>query len=310
MSLSTDFLSNSDSDGGSSSLYIRPVFLRKRVKRSVDKSTDLVTSLETQDSQVRDQRTDREARIESKNEDLRAQFEIETDLTKSIRTRGQKSLSEPLAERQCEAESCDEMSPSTLFEESSKICPTNASDATIPLRPVKKPKVKREGIGDNELTFEYGDPVAGYRFVGSKNDFENYAKTNERQSPSSATSTESDKDECDAELYDAKEKTSHSKRASDISLYMSGRIADLRLPIEHAPLIDDVKLEDIEEPKIDLFFQRCASHQNKPLRELLKQERVAWHPDKALRTNFKPGTERSSKITRVFQAINSLWEKA
>ncbi|SCU96365.1 LAFA_0G05952g1_1 [Lachancea sp. 'fantastica'] len=293
MSLSADFLSSSDSDDDYGYSYARPSLMRKRVKRSETLELPHVQA----HRQVRYSTQD-ETNLESTQEATRVKLESCYDAGKLVN--GQcKSRPKKVIDKTSLSEA--EVSENTPIKEHQ----TEHSNVGLLSASDQQPKNRTQFQSSQEPTFEYGAPVDGYRFVGSRTDYETFVRS---AGPSLSEQTGTYYGEEHSVDYSSDEKSQPDK-TSDISLYMNRDNARLRAPIEGAPFLEDLTLEGIEDSEIISFLQRYATEQNQRFRELLKQERIAWHPDKAQRATDESNSQSIIKITRIFQAINSLWEK-
>ncbi|CEP64519.1 uncharacterized protein LALA0_S12e00716g [Lachancea lanzarotensis] len=283
MSLSADFLSDSDSDNERDYSYVRPTLARKKVQRN----EKLEVSSFKEHGQLIYPTQDRD-NLESPKLVLpvKARYNYDFEVLEKEQRMGRPE------------EVIDKTSTRETYAlDEPHECLSDPSEGL--------PRIKSPKKGGQDLTFEYGTPVDGYRFVGSRTDYATFIRSTE---PSSSTQSQACSEE-DLSRDISFDQKSQSGKTLDISLYMNRDSAKLRIPVEGAPFLDDVKIESIEESRISRFLEKCAVHQEQVLRELLKQERIAWHPDKAQRSNDEAKSQNLIKVTRIFQAINSLWEK-
>ncbi|SCV03727.1 LANO_0G05886g1_1 [Lachancea nothofagi CBS 11611] len=301
MSLSADFLSPSDSDNETDMKYLKPILVRKRSKQSL--------SCRMMRSNGR-----RPVLRSRKLPEASAGSRSDTELSISTSWPHADSLltSEPEFVK-ANTEPCPKRThimTETLLE--SSLCNDNSSITYSPSHSQssspKPVKVKvRDPDSISEMTYEYGAPIKGYRFVGNERDLKNYLEAKKLKLPS--VEAENTELKIDPLIFDKYERKSHTKAFDDVSLYLKREPGTTRVPIPNAPLIGEVTVEAIKSVDIRSFLEKCASHLNTSVRELLKQERVAWHPDKALRGSTRVATEDLSIVTKVFQTVNSLWEE-
>ncbi|CAR24047.1 uncharacterized protein KLTH0F06446g [Lachancea thermotolerans CBS 6340] len=158
-----------------------------------------------------------------------------------------------------------------------------------------------------EPTYEYGNPINGYKFVGSRSDYEKFTRAAESSSPSGGAD---DTNYIDSRIFDRA--SMHSKRSShpdDIAVYWARELGATRAPLPGAPLVQEVTIQSIDKASLADFLGRSALSLRLPLREVLKQQRVVWHPDKVFRGSARANPNDAEKVTRIFQVINSLWEE-
>ncbi|SCW03246.1 LAFE_0G06216g1_1 [Lachancea fermentati] len=154
----------------------------------------------------------------------------------------------------------------------------------------------------SELLFEYGEPLNGYRFVGNQREYEEYLKARNRDS-----SDQNDKSPL--EDYPNRQTPSiKTQNYSEILDYWNKGVEFLRAPLRDAPFLEKVKLEDINRDVVEEFFLASSAVIDLSLKEMYKRERIYWHPDKMTRLVETKDEEVVSKITKIFQIINDLWE--
>ncbi|CUS24618.1 LAQU0S18e00342g1_1 [Lachancea quebecensis] len=177
---------------------------------------------------------------------------------------------------------------------------------TPPDRPSSQQQ-KRSHTKISGPTYEYGDPINGYQFVGSRNDYEKFIRAGKS---SSSSAGEDDTNYIDSRIFDRV--SVHSKRYSrsdDIAIYWALEPGATRAPLPGAPHVEDVPIQNIDKASLADFLEKSALTLRLPLRDVLKQQRVAWHPDKVFRGSARANANTTEKVTRIFQVINSLWEE-
>lgn len=156
-----------------------------------------------------------------------------------------------------------------------------------------------------ERTYEYGIPINGYKFVGKRSDYEKFMKAG-----SSKENVHAGIDGIDPQAFDRCVKPLRSSvRSDDISIYWSESQGVTRLPTLHVPRLEEVPIDSIEKNEISQFMRQSALALKLPLRDVLKQQRIVWHPDKVSQSSPNAAKDFISKATKVFQVINSLWEE-
>lgn len=80
----------------------------------------------------------------------------------------------------------------------------------------------------------------------------------------------------------------------------------IRIPIEELPLLSDSNIADITVEKVRSFYLKSSQILKMPMKVLLRDQRIRWHPDKMSRKCGK-SVEDIRKITAVSQTINWLW---
>lgn len=169
-------------------------------------------------------------------------------------------------------------------------------------------KYKLEG----DQYFEYGETINGYKFVAHKNDrakLENAQakRTRPQEGPSDLCDPG---DSIDPLVFDRGSHVSKRLRSSDTSRIKEyWQSTAVRVPVPTAPELSAVSEEEITRGDISNFYRKSSELLGKPMLHLLKQERVAWHPDKMSRRIGHLSDKDSMKITRIFQIVNELWEE-
>lgn len=154
--------------------------------------------------------------------------------------------------------------------------------------------------------FEYGETINGYKFVAHKND---RAKLENAQAKRTH-SQEDPSDPIDPLVFDRGSHVSKRLRSSDTSRTKEyWQSTAVRVPVPTAPELSAVSEEEITRGDISNFYRKSSELLGKPMLHLLKQERVAWHPDKMSRRIGHLTDKDSMKITRIFQIVNELWEE-
>ena len=69
------------------------------------------------------------------------------------------------------------------------------------------------------------------------------------------------------------------------------------------------KWQDVGEEAVEAFFRHGAGVEGVDLGEVLKRERVRWHPDKMQQRAGDGGIddETMKAVTAVFQVVDTLW---
>ncbi|AMD19104.1 HBR203Wp [Eremothecium sinecaudum] len=80
----------------------------------------------------------------------------------------------------------------------------------------------------------------------------------------------------------------------------------IRVPIRNAPLLTDVNIEAITTAAIRDFYLESSEILGVPLKVLLRDQRIRWHPDRMMR-RFEALEVNNRIITLLFQIINELW---
>ena len=73
--------------------------------------------------------------------------------------------------------------------------------------------------------------------------------------------------------------------------------------------VESGKWQDVEKEAVEAFFRHGAGLEGVDLGELLKRERVRWHPDKMQQRAGSGGidNENMKAVTAVFQVVDRLW---
>lgn len=75
--------------------------------------------------------------------------------------------------------------------------------------------------------------------------------------------------------------------------------------------VESGKMEDVGTGKVENFFKRVAEIGGVDLGDVLKKERVRWHPDKMQQRAGEVGIDRGTMkvVTAVFQVVDRLWSE-
>lgn len=76
--------------------------------------------------------------------------------------------------------------------------------------------------------------------------------------------------------------------------------------------VESGKAEDVDKESVEGFYNhahRAAADESLQLAEILKKERVKWHPDRFQQRAGSQGldTQTMKRVTAVFQTIDSMW---
>ncbi|SCV01938.1 LAMI_0G14730g1_1 [Lachancea mirantina] len=146
-----------------------------------------------------------------------------------------------------------------------------------------------------EKSFEYGDAINGFRFVGLNPEVKRF---HEILGSNQKCPYDKVKFECLQEGNVERNITSFWSSASDV----------ICAPLMGVYPLETVEIDDITKEGIITFYEESSKLLNEPVRELYRQQRIAWHPDKMLRRFQNPDAVVKAKITKIFQLINNLWE--
>lgn len=121
----------------------------------------------------------------------------------------------------------------------------------------------------SEPLFEFGDPVNGYKFITTSEQFHMWRKKTVQERPESPPPM--------------------SIEIQHLRQYWSEPRGE-HLPVEPG--------DELTKDTVRNFYQRSCRVLAADMKTLLKAERIRWHPDKSSRQD----------ATQVFQIINDLWE--
>ena len=70
-------------------------------------------------------------------------------------------------------------------------------------------------------------------------------------------------------------------------------------------------MEDVGAGEVEKFFKNAAEIGGVDLGNVLKKERVRWHPDKMQQRAGEGGIDRATMklVTAVFQVVDRLWSE-
>ncbi|SCU87756.1 LADA_0E05974g1_1 [Lachancea dasiensis] len=293
MSDYNDFLTASDSESDSDVKYIRPVYLRKvpaiRTKRKPDDGHESSVAEKTEISSSK----------------MKEGTQGPSDYGSICDTQSHYLLSAIMNDTDYGGASLLTEKPSLKSEDTH-----NGEQLMVPTVPhFDNQNIKNAGhhvFGHKrEATYEYGASIEGYRFVGSREEADNFQEARRR------TSHEAQAPVGDAvvnPLIFEGDGRRHQQRQGYLMRYLSSGADDMRVPMANAPLIDEVSADSLCSGDIESFLDKCASLLQISMREFLKQQRVAWHPDKVFRRNVTSNAGNLAVVTKVFQIVNSLWE--
>ncbi|CCD23556.1 uncharacterized protein NDAI_0B05230 [Naumovozyma dairenensis CBS 421] len=158
--------------------------------------------------------------------------------------------------------------------------------------------------------FEYGDPVQGYKFLGSRDDYDKFQKLQKDKKDTNLTDdtiTLKNDDSEETLILDYWNVTPN--QLNDSSVIKTPIILE-KISENNLALVAEKKLT---KANIEYFYNESSKLLGRDLGILLKWERVKWHPDKLI-NNMKGKVAVDDallkKVTQLFQIINELWEKS
>ncbi|AGO12786.1 AaceriADR319Wp [[Ashbya] aceris (nom. inval.)] len=145
----------------------------------------------------------------------------------------------------------------------------------------------------------YGD-VNGYQFLIPEEAYERISRTSERE-PNVAPSIQ---------IPNAPRPGRPSGHRRAMREYWFGD-RDLRIPVPTLPPLVDASRECVTADRVRAFLTESSSLLQIPFQQLLKQQRIRWHPDRMQRLCSSRGIvpRDESLITLVSQIINELWRE-
>lgn len=178
------------------------------------------------------------------------------------------------------------------------------------------PKSKSSKLFNSNELIEWGPFINGYRFVGSQNgkplNFkkrhtlvnENYRETDTYNwSYMQLPNFQSKNDSLKEKYTEKSSEFGYDEYFKEWEYIKEHGLRDIVFPI-----IDEN--DELNKINVENFFKKS----DQDYFNVLKIERIRWHPDKMIRTlkldiNDKLYKELAEKITKTFQIINQLWEE-
>ncbi|CAI4585711.1 BAK_1a_G0033390.mRNA.1.CDS.1 [Saccharomyces cerevisiae] len=185
----------------------------------------------------------------------------------------------------------------------------NEQKSTIRLVPVamntpkcQEKKKKRKGVGttSHEATlFEYGESIAGYKCVTTESERDRLKRSDESESSSGS--------EVDVFAFDQAKGISTKVEAEERcaravrQYWRMTKDEPATLPLPGTPTLTAVSLDMIDDKSVEQFYTMSSALMDANRLDLIRRDRIRWHPDKH--------RYHKSKVTKLFQAINGLWEQ-
>ncbi|CAI4045519.1 hypothetical protein N7582_003568 [Saccharomyces uvarum] len=169
-------------------------------------------------------------------------------------------------------------------------------------RPQSRPKKKRQRTSPTSLgtaLFEYGESIAGYKCVTTEGERDRLKQKRERESESESES----ESEVDVSAFDqAKDTEAEAETERAIRQYWRRpRAEPAVLPLPGTPTLAAASVDQISEHSVERFYAMSIPLVAANRMELLRRDRIRWHPDKHRHYH--------AKVTKLFQLVNGLWER-
>ncbi|CAI4596105.1 AHL_G0034020.mRNA.1.CDS.1 [Saccharomyces cerevisiae] len=166
--------------------------------------------------------------------------------------------------------------------------------------PLKKKKKKSMSTSSHDTTlFEYGESIAGYKCVTTEREIDRLKQRKESESTSES--------EVDVFAFDqangSEAKVEAEERYARVirQYWRMTKDEPAILPLPDTPTLAAVTLDMINEYNVAQFYTMSSALMDANRVDLIRRDRIRWHPDK--HRYHKP------KVTKLFQAINGLWEQ-
>lgn len=185
----------------------------------------------------------------------------------------------------------------------------NEQKSTIRLVPVamntpkcQEKKKKRKGVAttSHEATlFEYGESIAGYKCVTTESERDRLKRSHESENSSES--------EVDVFAFDQAKGISTKVEAEERyaravrQYWRMTKDEPATLPLPGTPTLAAVSLDMIDDKSVEQFYTMSSALMDANRLDLIRRDRIRWHPDKH--------RYHKSKVTKLFQAINGLWEQ-
>ncbi|CAI4046607.1 hypothetical protein SUVZ_11G2510 [Saccharomyces uvarum] len=173
-------------------------------------------------------------------------------------------------------------------------------------RPPSRPKKKRQRtspVSHGSALFEYGESIAGYKCVTTESERDRLKQKRESESESEGEG----EGEVDASAFDQAKDTeaeaeaeAETKRAVR-QYWRRPRDEPAVLPLPGTPTLAAASVDQISERSVELFYAMSIPLVAANRVELLRRDRIRWHPDKH--------RQYQAKVTKLFQLVNGLWER-
>ncbi|AET40001.1 uncharacterized protein Ecym_5233 [Eremothecium cymbalariae DBVPG len=163
----------------------------------------------------------------------------------------------------------------------------NIANQNVSPAPVKGRTLK-------SLNLKKYSTVRGYQFLVTEDEYE-------KLSTSSKSSVR-----INANIFNKIPYHRHvSKKPKGMLDYWTG--SDIvRAPIQGVPLLVEVNIQDITTAAVHSFYIESSKVLKVPIRKILKDQRIRWHPDRMTRRYEFTGPV-TRVITLISQVINELW---
>ncbi|CAI4034796.1 hypothetical protein SMKI_11G2470 [Saccharomyces mikatae IFO 1815] len=163
----------------------------------------------------------------------------------------------------------------------------------------KKKRKITSTISHDTALFEYGESIAGYKCVMTESQ-----KTRLKQRDENKSTSESEVDVFafdQSEDPEVKVETEENYVRAIRQYWHMSKGDPAILPLPDAPTMSDVSFDTINEHNVEQFYTLSSALMGAKRLDLIRRDRIRWHPDK--HRYHKP------KVTKLFQAINGLWEQ-
>ncbi|CCE61780.1 hypothetical protein TPHA_0B01080 [Tetrapisispora phaffii CBS 4417] len=172
----------------------------------------------------------------------------------------------------------------------------------------------------NETVKEYGEDIAGYKFLVTGQEFEKLEMKNKsnlnKKSSEGFAKLEKEQRTINELLMNAPARNiDNIEMQFPIDLlekYWDAEDNTLTIvPVFGKGSLLDIEADDINSESISEFYEKSCHHFSRDLRSVLKAERVRWHPDRVcnalIRSQLAVSIDVYRKINKIFQIINELW---
>ena len=174
--------------------------------------------------------------------------------------------------------------------------------------PQNRPKKKRQRTSPanhGSALFEYGESIAGYKCVTTESERDRLKQKREIEieNEGESTSEGEGEDGIDASAFDqAKVTETEAETERAIRQYWRRPKGEPTvLPLPGTPTLAAASVDQISERSVERFYAMSIPLVAANRIELLRRDRIRWHPDKH--------RHHQAKVTKLFQLVNGLWER-
>ncbi|CAD6636328.1 SX2_G0005230.mRNA.1.CDS.1 [Saccharomyces cerevisiae] len=153
---------------------------------------------------------------------------------------------------------------------------------------------------DNDAEKRYQrQSIAGYKCVTTESERDRLKRSDESESSSES--------EVDVFAFDQAKGISTKVEAEERcaravrQYWRMTKDEPATLPLPGTPTLTAVSLDMIDDKSVEQFYTMSSALMDANRLDLIRRDRIRWHPDKH--------RYHKSKVTKLFQAINGLWEQ-